>query len=80
MTEVEPLRVVVADDDRLTAFSLTDSLRLQGFQVEGVAHTAGDAITLALKKQPDVMVIDLDFGPGLSGLDVAQRARRPNPR
>lgn len=74
-----PLRVVVADDDRLTALSLADSLRLQGFQIDGVAHTAGHAIGLLQAKQPDVLVVDLDFGPGPSGLDVAARARRTQP-
>lgn len=77
--DAEPLRVVVADDDRLTALSLADSLRLQGFHVEGVAHTAGNAIALVAEKQPDVLVVDLDFGPGPSGLDVAERARRTQP-
>jgi DNA-binding NarL/FixJ family response regulator len=72
-------RVVVADDDRLTALTLTDSLARYGLLPVGVAHNAGQALANTLSLKPDALVVDLDFGPGPTGLDVAVKARRALP-
>ena len=67
----EPLRVVVADDHRFTAHSIGDALERRGYVVLARVHTAGDAVKTTLELQPDVLVIDLDLGPGPTGIDVA---------
>lgn len=73
------LSVVVADDDRLTALTLADSLQRHGLKILAVAHNARDAINAVIKFKPDVLVVDLDFGPGPTGLDVAVTVRRTLP-
>ena len=70
------MRVVVADDDRLTAHTLSDSLARYGLDPVAVTHTPGQALEQTITLRPDCLVIDLDFGPGPNGLDVATRARR----
>jgi len=75
----DAFRVVVADDDRLTALTLTDSLARHGLLPVGVAHDAGQALASTLSLKPDALVVDLDFGPGPTGLDVAVKARRALP-
>lgn len=74
--ELQQLSAVVADDDRLTALSLADSLSRYGIIPLAVVHSAGDAIAKTLELTPDVLVVDLDFGPGPTGLDVASAVRR----
>jgi DNA-binding NarL/FixJ family response regulator len=74
------LSAVLADDDRLTAISLAESLERHGVKAVAVAHSAGDAVTEVLGKRPDVVITDLDFGPGPTGIDVAIQARRVLPR
>jgi len=69
------LTVVVADDDKLTALTLGDSLSRYGLRLLGVLHTPGDALVRTLELKPDVLVVDLDFGPGPNGIDVALKAR-----
>jgi DNA-binding NarL/FixJ family response regulator len=76
---VKVLSVVVADDDRLTALTLADSLGRYGLKVLATVHTASDAIAAVAKLKPDVLVVDLDFGPGPNGIDVALRARSSSP-
>jgi len=76
----QQLSAVVADDDRLTALSLADSLRRHGVIPLAVVHKAGDAIAKVNELKPDVLVIDLDFGPGPTGLDVAAQVRSSNPK
>ena len=73
------LSAVLADDDRLTAVTLADSLERHGVRAVGVVHTAGDAVKGVVDHHPDVVITDLDFGPGPTGLDVAIQARRVFP-
>ena len=75
-----PLTVVIADDDKLTALTLSDSLSRFGLTPLAVLHTPGEALAATLKLKPDVLVIDLDFGPGPNGIDVALKARARIPR
>lgn len=75
-----PLRVVVADDHRFTAHSIGDALERRGCVVVDRVHTAGDALRVTLEHQPDVLVIDLDLGPGPTGIDVAVVVRSRSKR
>jgi DNA-binding NarL/FixJ family response regulator len=75
----ERLTFVLADDDRLTALSLASALARFGMKPLGVAHTAGDAVSTTLSLEPEVLIVDLDFGPGPTGIDVAVRVRKELP-
>ena len=77
---VSVLRVVVADDHQLTLSGVADSLGVQGIEVVGRARSAPDAIALVLSLNPDALVSDLDFGPGPTGLDVAEHLRKQFPK
>lgn len=79
--ETHPPRVsfVLADDDRLTALSLASALGRFGMKPLAVVHTAGEAISSATTLSPDVLIVDLDFGPGPTGLDVAGQLRKKYP-
>jgi DNA-binding NarL/FixJ family response regulator len=67
--------VVVADDDKLTALTLSDSLSRFGLTPLAAVHTPGEALATTLQLKPDVLVVDLDFGPGPNGIDVSLKAR-----
>lgn len=64
-----PLRVLVADDDRHVAASLTAILRQEGFEARGV-YNGADALKEARAFRPDVVVLDIGM-PRLSGYEVA---------
>jgi DNA-binding response OmpR family regulator len=66
-------RILVADDNRDAAESLTVLLRLAGHEVF-TAHTGVDALDIAGREHPDACILDIGM-PGLSGYDVAQRLR-----
>jgi DNA-binding NarL/FixJ family response regulator len=74
------LTCVVADNERLVAQSLSDSLVRYRFKTLAVAYTAGDAISQTLEHKPDVLIVDLDFGPGPTGVDVAVLVRKQQSR
>jgi PAS domain S-box-containing protein len=65
--------IVVVDDLRDSADSLATLLSALGHDVE-TAYNGTDAIQLASRRRPDVMLIDLGM-PGLSGDAVARRIR-----
>lgn len=76
---MKSLTVVVADDHKLTLSGVADSLAARRISVVGRGHSAPDAISLVEQFEPDVLVTDLDFGPGPTGLDVATFLRKKMP-
>lgn len=73
------MRVVVADDHGLTLSAISDSLSAHGLMVVGRAVGARAAVDEVVKHQPDVLVTDLDLGPGPTGIHVAVSVRRRFP-
>jgi DNA-binding response OmpR family regulator len=67
------LRVIVADDDPDTVWTLATILRHEGHTVQGV-HSGEDVLKAARFLKPDVVVLDLHM-PGMSGYAVAQELR-----
>jgi len=67
------LRIIVADDDHDTVWTLATILRDEGHAVHGV-HRGEELLRSARLLRPDVAVIDLAM-PGMSGYAVAQELR-----
>jgi len=67
------LRIIIADDDRDTVWTLATILRDEGHTVQAVQH--GEEVVKAARfLRPDAAVIDLQM-PGMSGYAVAQELR-----
>ena len=66
-------RVLLADDNRDGAESLSMLLELAGHEVH-LAHSGAEALELAKQVRPDVAVLDIGM-PELSGYEVAKRIR-----
>lgn len=69
----------MADDHRLTLEGLADSLRSRAIRVAGVAHSVPEAKKLVTSAKPDVLLTDLDMGPGPNGIDLGLIARASQP-
>ena len=65
--------VLLADDNRDAADVMADLLRMEGHVVH-IAHDGIEAAALALRLQPDVLVLDIGM-PGLNGYEVARQVR-----
>ncbi|MEM7247398.1 MAG: response regulator [Acidobacteriota bacterium] len=63
--------VLVVEDDKTTAKSLTAFLRREGHEVT-IAPDALTGVSLAVKHRPDVLLLDLVL-PGGGGLSVMKR-------
>jgi two-component system CheB/CheR fusion protein len=67
------VRVLVVDDNRDAADSLTMLLCLRGYDAS-VCHDGDTALKLALETEPAVLVLDLGL-PGIDGFEVCRRLR-----
>lgn len=77
MNEIKRLRVLIADDHRM----LREALRLvlePECEIVGEAASGEDAVAIALKSRPDVVVLDLSM-PGIGGLDAAHQLAKQAP-
>ena len=73
------LRCLVVDDDDFTRVTLQAALQSEGFEVAGSVGSAEDAIRFIRSNVVDVATLDLDLGPGPTGIDVAFGIRRLRP-
>jgi CheY-like chemotaxis protein len=73
-----PAKILIVEDDRLTRDSLAKYLHLKGFEVL-TAVRGEEAIALALRDYPDVILMDLGL-PGMSGIEAAQVIKQEYPQ
>jgi response regulator of citrate/malate metabolism len=75
-----PLTVLVVDDDyRVASLHVAFVERVEGFEVVGEAHTAAEALDLAARLKPDLVLMDI-YLPDVDGLRTLQEMlRRPSP-
>ncbi len=75
-----PLHVLIADDNRATADSIAELLRLSpdSAWVVEVAYDGGDCLRQACARRPDAVLLDLRM-PVMGGLEVARRIRAQYP-
>jgi DNA-binding NarL/FixJ family response regulator len=70
--------VLIVDDHPLTRDALSVLLGAHGFSVVGAAAGGEEAIDLARRLQPTLVLLDLSM-PGVSGLDALPRIRAAAP-
>lgn len=70
---MEPLLVLVVDDDLSWCEATAEGLREHGYRVETV-HTGSEAIEYLQHHLPDALVLDIQL-PDISGLDVLDQLR-----
>lgn len=68
-------RALIVEDDLILALSTEMLLTDAGHTVVGTATTEDDAVDMALRENPDVMLVDLRLAKGGSGRRVAERVR-----
>ncbi len=72
------IRVVLADDHRVLRDSLKLLLEKNGCEIVGEASTGEEALAVAARFHPQVLVMDLEM-PGIGGLAITHRVVRLSP-
>jgi DNA-binding NarL/FixJ family response regulator len=77
---MELASVLLVDDDMFTRTTLSAALSARGINVVAATDSAAGALENLISLNPDVAIVDLDLGPGPSGIDIchALRAQKPN--
>jgi DNA-binding NarL/FixJ family response regulator len=75
-----PLRIIIVDDHAVVRRGVRALLESQpGWEIAGEAATGREAVDLAKRLQPDVVVLDLSL-PELNGLDATRQILKESPR
>lgn len=75
----EPVRVLLVDDHRLISDMLSDALaEADDIEVVGVAGSGGEAVALAERHRPDVVLMDVEMD-GMNGIEATRQIVRAVP-
>ena len=66
-------RVLIIEDEPIIALDLENLITELGHEVVATAATSDQAVELALKKKPGLILADINLGEGGSGLDAVSR-------
>jgi len=69
---VEPLKVIVAEDEGLIRMDIVATLNESGYEVVGEAADGEEAVRLATELSPDLIVMDIKM-PKLDGISAAEK-------
>ena len=75
-----PLRILIVDDHAVVRRGVRALLESEaGWEISGEATTGREAVDMARRLQPDVVVMDLSL-PELNGLDATRQILKDSPR
>lgn len=69
------MRVLVVEDDHVTARDLEATLRRRGFLVSGPVRTADDALRVAEEESPQLALLDIQLANADDGIRLASQLR-----
>ncbi len=69
------LRLMIVENDRVTARDLEATLRRRGFVVSGIAYSAEQALDLLKEQKPDLILLDIQLDQDEDGIALAQTLR-----
>ena len=79
MTTENPITVLLAEDHTIVRQGLSALLKADGgFKLVGEARTGSEAVELALRLRPDVILMDIAM-PVLNGLEATRQILHANP-
>jgi DNA-binding NtrC family response regulator len=74
---MQPLRILIVDDEEDLVSTLAERLAIRGFEVEGA--TSGDDALACLRRQEfSVVIVDVKM-PGIGGLELTEHIRQEYP-
>ena len=76
MTAPKPVRLLIVEDEMITARDLQDSLEELGYDVPEIASSGSEALDLAAALHPDLVLMDINLGgASRDGVEVAAELR-----
>jgi DNA-binding NarL/FixJ family response regulator len=66
------VRLIIADDDYLSAHELQRYLTAVGYDVVDIVKTADEALASTTQHKPDFIIMSVQLGGSRSGVEAAQ--------
>jgi CheY-like chemotaxis protein len=74
-----PPRIVIVEDESITALHLATQLRRLGYQVVALARSGPQAIEQAFARRPHVVLMDIHLHGTMDGIDAARHIQASAP-
>lgn len=74
-----PPRVLIVEDERIIAMATSVNLQRMGCEVVATAATGQQAVDFAVRKKPDVVLMDIMLQGSMTGIEAARQIRDAAP-
>jgi two-component system cell cycle sensor histidine kinase/response regulator CckA len=71
MNQMSKLRILVVEDERVVAADIEKCIKGLGYEVVGSAASGVEALRMAVRTEPDLVLMDIKLKGDLDGVDVA---------
>ncbi len=68
-------RILIVEDERITAMSVQQMLESEGYSVIGISATGEKGITMAERERPDLVLMDFKLEGEMDGIEAAKKIR-----
>lgn len=76
MNKKTPKRVLVAEDEAIVAEDIASILRSLGYEVPALAGNGDEALEMAERLKPDLILMDITMPGKLDGIEAARKVRK----
>lgn len=70
------MKVLIIEDDMILSLSLEIMMKRLGFTEIQKTHNGEKALDVLVEFEPDLMLVDIFLGPGISGIDVVKEIQK----
>lgn len=70
------ISILIAEDEAIIAYDLAGKVRRLGYDVAGIAATGEEAIELARRHRPALVLMDIQLAGAMNGIEAAQQIHR----
>jgi len=72
---MESAKILICEDEFIIAYDLSNLLKAEGYDVVGSVDNGLDAVRIANEKKPDLILMDINLGTGMNGIEAASIIR-----
>jgi len=69
-------RILIVEDESITAMDVAMTLEIMGHIVVGITDTGEEAIAIAAREQPDLIVMDISLKGTMTGIEAFRQIQQ----
>ena len=66
------VKLLIVEDEMIIANDMKMMLESVGYEVSGIAKSAEKALTVLTEKKPDLVLVDINLGKGIGGIELGR--------